>query len=528
MIIINKQNILIVDDSEMNRMILSEILGEEYNIVEAADGAQAVGILNSHGFEISLVLLDIVMPKIDGFQVLRIMNKEHWIESIPVIMISANDSSSHIDYAYKLGVSDFIGRPFDSSIVRHRVNNTMMLYAKQKKLADLVIYQIYEKQKKSSLMINILSHVVETYNGESGLHVLHIQTITEILLRKLMDMTDEYGLSQSDITMISDASALHDIGKLAVPQEILNKPGRFTDEEFAIMKTHSMEGAKMLDELPFYQDEPFVKTAYEICRWHHERYDGRGYPDGLKGDDIPISAQVVAIADVYDALTSERCYKKAFSHEKAIDMILHGECGAFKPQLLECLLGCAEEIREQMALDHLGSHKQSETDDKNALLSQVSMETAQKEKEHRMIAEEMVDAGEHSRSERLYDQLENERKKYAFYVNTDSGMTFEYSSDPPIVIMTEKSMERLGIEDTEEDPMQRGLRITAPKQEQLGEMAERLRASSPEQPVVRYFTTLIIDGERKPVEFICHSMWSNGDTPECTGVIGRIVELDKK
>ena len=231
------------------------------------------------------------------------------------------------------------------AVVHRRVVNTLMLYGKQKRLMQLVADQIYENEKSNSLMITILSHIVEFRNGESGLHVLHIRTFTEMILRKLITMTDKYPLTETEISLISMASALHDIGKINIPETILNKPGKLTQEEFEIMKTHTTIGDKILHELPFEQDAPLVKTARQICHWHHERYDGRGYPNGLKGDDIPIGAQAVALADVYDALTSERCYKKAFDHDTAIAMILGGECGAFNPLLLECLADVSPRLR---------------------------------------------------------------------------------------------------------------------------------------------------------------------------------------
>ena len=247
-----RQKILIVDDSEMNRAILSEMLNDDYDIEEAENGSQAVAILQKSGDEISLVLLDIVMPELDGYGVLEIMNKKRWIEDIPVIMISAENSTSSIDRAYELGVTDFIARPFDALIVRRRVVNTLLLYAKQKKLSEMVSDQIYENEKNSNMMITILSHIVEFRNGESGLHILHVQTITDILLKRLVQITDKYKLSASDMSLISTASALHDIGKISISDEILNKPGRLTDEEFTIMKTHSSVGAEMLNEMPFY------------------------------------------------------------------------------------------------------------------------------------------------------------------------------------------------------------------------------------------------------------------------------------
>jgi len=326
-----KPRILITDDSEMNRSILLDILGEEYEIVEAENGAEAVVMLRQYASEISLVLLDIVMPEMDGFEVLSIMNKEHWIEDIPVIIISAENSSTYLERAFDLGVTDYISRPFDDLIVHRRVINTILLYGKQKRLLGMVADQIFEKEKRSSLMIDILSHIVEFRNGESGMHVINIHTITEYLLKNLGRISDKYQFTHEEIEIISTASALHDVGKIAIPSEVLNKPGKFTDEEYAIMKKHAAIGDEMLQQIPLSQGEPLVKVASEICRWHHERYDGRGYPDGLKGDDIPISAQIVALADVYDALTSERCYKKAFSHEKALEMIVNGECGAFNP-----------------------------------------------------------------------------------------------------------------------------------------------------------------------------------------------------
>ncbi len=336
-----KERILIADDSAMNRAILTEMLGDGYEILEAEDGRQAVSILQTDA-SIDLLLLDIMMPNMDGFDVLTMMNKYHWIDEIPVIMISAENASSFVERAYDLGATDYISRPFDMAVVRRRVINTLMLYAKQKRLVRLVAELVYEKEKSSSTMINILSHIVEFRNAESGLHVLHIQTATDILLRTLVQKTDKYGLTAADIFLIRTASALHDIGKISIPESILNKPGKLTKEEFETMKTHTTIGADILDKLPFQQESELVKTAYSICRWHHERWDGRGYPDGLKGDEIPIAAQVVALADVYDALTSERCYKKAFDHDTAVQMILNGECGQFNPLLLECLTSAAQ------------------------------------------------------------------------------------------------------------------------------------------------------------------------------------------
>lgn len=372
-----RQQILIVDDSELNREILSEMLHTDFRILEAEDGAQALEMLQQQGTGISLVLLDIIMPVLDGFGVLSYMAREHIIEDIPVIMISSDDSEKNIRRAYELGVSDYISRPFDAKVVYQRVFNTIKLYAKQRRLITLVTDQIYEKEKSSRMMVSILSQIVEFRNGESGLHVRHINILTEMLLDRLMQKTGRYHLNWNEQYLITLASSLHDIGKIGIDEKILNKPGRLTAEEFEEMKKHTVIGEEILCSLELYQNELLVKVAREICRWHHERYDGRGYPDGLKGEEIPISAQVVSLADVYDALVSDRVYKKAYSHEKAIQMILNGECGVFNPLLLECLLDIKDKIRIRI-LGGDGSTEISERGKKEqaAVLSEDSMESS--------------------------------------------------------------------------------------------------------------------------------------------------------
>ena len=341
-----KQLIMIVDDSEMNREILASILEEDYQIIEAENGETCLRLLQKYGTEISLILLDIVMPGMNGFQVLHDMNKNHWIEDVPVIMISSEDSEKSIRRAYEMGVSDYISRPFDGKVVYQRVFNTIKLYAKQRRLITLVTDQVYEKEKNNRIMVSILSKIVEFRNGESGLHVEHINKLSGMLLERLVQKTDKYHLTWTDQYLITVASALHDIGKIGIDEKILNKPGKLTPEEFELMKMHTMIGASMLERMEIYKEERLVQIACEICRWHHERYDGSGYPDGLKGEEIPIAAQVVSIVDVYDALTSPRVYKKAYSHEKAMEMILTGECGVFQPLLLDCFCDIQEEVRK--------------------------------------------------------------------------------------------------------------------------------------------------------------------------------------
>ena len=331
-----RQRVLIVDDAKLNRDILKEILGETYNYLEAETGNQAIQMIGEN-LGIDLMLLDINMPQMNGFEVLEVMKRSQCIDETPVIVISSEDDVDTMRKAYELGITDYITRPFDSVIVKKRVQNTLGLYANQKHLISVVYDQVYEKEENNNIMIRILSNVLGSRNSESREHILHIKTATEMMLRQLVKITDAYPLTEADISLITTASSLHDIGKIHIPEEILNKPGRLTDEEFKIMKKHSELGADIIQDMNLPKDNPLVRTSWEICRWHHERWDGKGYPDGLKGEEIPISAQVVSIADVYDALTSEICYKKAFDHDTAIQMILDGQCGQFNPILLKCL-----------------------------------------------------------------------------------------------------------------------------------------------------------------------------------------------
>ena len=339
-----KPQVLIIDDSELNRDLLKEMLRDRYEILEAADGEKGLALLYELGTKISLVLLDVVMPKLGDFDVLAVMQKERWLDDIPVMMISAEDSPAFIQKAYDMGASDYITRPFNMNVVHQRSDNITKLYAKQRRLLSLVSSQIQEKERNNHIIISILSEVVGLKNGESRKHILSVSRITELLLSRVMQRTNRYHLTWQDEALITNAAALHDIGKIGIDEKILNKPGKLTKEEFEIMKTHTLIGAKMVEHLEAFREEPFVKVTYAICRWHHERWDGRGYPDGLKGDAIPISAQIVSIADVYDALTSKRVYKDAFAHEKAIRMILDGECGLFNPLLLDCLLDIKDSL----------------------------------------------------------------------------------------------------------------------------------------------------------------------------------------
>ena len=334
-----RPHVLIVDDSEFNRELLCGILGESFEILEADSGKEGLKLLRRYGTQISVVLLDIIMPEMNGFDVLDEMNREHWLDNVPVIMISADDSDANIRRAFDLGVTDYICRPFDSKVVERRIRNTITLNLKQRRMLSLLAEQSRDKEKVGRMMVDILSNTVCYVNGESGQHIRNMQRITAILLERLLLKTDRYRLSFHDCVMISTASALHDIGKVGIDPVILNKPGPLMPEEYEVMKKHTLIGEQILKsgELSEFRDEPLLKTAEQICRWHHERFDGRGYPDGLSGDDIPIAAQAVSIADVFDALMSKRSYKEALSAEVALRMIENGECGSFNPVLIECL-----------------------------------------------------------------------------------------------------------------------------------------------------------------------------------------------
>ena len=342
--------VLIVDDSPMNRDILSEILCDDFEILEAPNGPKCLELLNAWGSDISIVLLDIVMPDMDGFDVLSRMSAQGWLEDIPVVMISSEDSSQTVRRAYELGASDYISRPFDARIVHRRVSNVTRLYARQRRLSALVSQQFYDREKNDQMMIGILGQVMEIHNSESIHHISRVQRITSILLERLCQKTDIYGLSGMDRYLITTASSLHDIGKVAIDDRILNAHD-LTPEQTAILHTHPILGAQMLENLSQYQDEPLVKFALQICRWHHERWDGSGFPDGLKGDSIPIAAQVVALADAYDSLVGKGDKHLALPQAQAIAELEAGTYGAFNPLLLECLRDVKDRLAEEAGMD---------------------------------------------------------------------------------------------------------------------------------------------------------------------------------
>ena len=497
-----KQKILIADDSEINRALLMEILGDGYEYLEAENGVRAVELLREHT-DIALVLLDIMMPQMDGFDVLKVMRCYSWLDEIPVIMISAAKDTANIERAYDLGVADYMRRPFERVMVLRQVQNVLMLYAKQKRLTRLVTDQVYEKEHNSVLMISILSHVVEFRNSESGLHVLHIRTLTDLLLHRLVQKTDRYQLDESDIALISTASALHDIGKIVIPEEILNKPGRLTAEEFAIIKNHTVAGAQMLQDLgqAIARDEPLLQVAHAICRWHHERWDGNGYPDRLKEDEIPIAAQVVALADVYDALTSERCYKHAYDHDTALRMILNGECGAFNPLLLDCLRESSEQLRTELTRSEWDRGFRQET--------------------HR-LSEEILHREALPRENHSQLLLEQEKERTDFYAAQCGGIRFDYDLLAGNVTVYDYHAEPLQQKTVTDFAQGKGLSFL--NEQDRRKLSKAISRATPEAPDVVLPVMVQRDGKPHLHRMALHTIWSGAGVRRCVNVLGQLTD----
>ncbi len=499
------QTILIVDDTELNRSLLQDILGPIYNTIEATNGVEALEILDKRQDEISLVLLDVIMPQMDGFEVLARMNHSGVIESIPVIMISAETAPESINRGYELGVVDYINRPFDAGIIKRRIYNTIMLYAKQKNLEKIVTQQIAEKEKNNTMMVDILSTIVEFRNGESGAHVRRIRVITELLLEAMVNRFPQYSMPASKIAIISNAAALHDVGKISIPEEILNKPGRLNQAEYEIMKTHAKIGADMLSRIPFAADEELVKYAHSICLSHHERWDGSGYPQGLVGSQIPVEAQVVALADVYDALVSERAYKPAYTSQKAVSMILNGECGPMNPDLLYCLA---------LEGDELEARIETRTGPGNSL---VDID---------MLSQELLSFGAEGASDRTVSLLEREQTKYRFLASLSQEILFDFNMETNSITFSEKGYEELGLEAYVENALSYLQSSAFLSPTDIEDLAQRTLNTDPDKPVIQmnYIVNTPNNGKRW-YEIIMRTMWSNDLVPKFLGCIGKLQDV---
>ena len=355
-----RNTLLIVDDVMINRELLKDIFeNEDYKILEAKDGEEAIELLDVYRDDIILVFLDLVMPKKSGIDVLHYMSLNNLINIIPVIMITGEATVESDVKAYELGAADIIYKPFEPAVVKRRAKNIMELYEHRVSIENELrarTKELYESRRQieqsNVFLINALSSVVEYRSLESGEHIKRVKKFTEIMLRHWRALYGEKELSDEQIKLMVQASALHDIGKVAIPDNILLKPGKLTDEEREEMKKHTVYGCEMLEK--FKQEETeFYRYCYDICRYHHERYDGKGYPEGLSGDNIPLCAQIVSIVDVYDALVSKRVYKPSLSTEEIFDMINNGECGCFSPKIIECFNDSREDLvsnttKEQM------------------------------------------------------------------------------------------------------------------------------------------------------------------------------------
>ncbi len=339
-----RDTILIVDDEELNRELLSQIFEGRYKILMAKDGKEAIETIDNNMDSIAVILLDLIMPVVSGYQVLQVLNARGIVSKIPVVLITANTNVQVAISCYTLGASDLINKPFVSQVVKKRIINTIEMYQNKETLEGLVkdkddelIVQHERLEQFYDKLMDVVSNIVEFRDLESGEHVKRVKGLTKIMAQAYMNLYPEAGLTEEKINTIVRASAIHDLGKISIPDSILLKPGRLTDEERTIMQTHTTKGCEILKLLGDVQDEEQFDASYEICRHHHERYDGKGYPDGLKEDEIPLSAQLVSVVDVYDALVCERVYKKPFDKETAYNMIVNGDCGVFSPKLLKCL-----------------------------------------------------------------------------------------------------------------------------------------------------------------------------------------------
>lgn len=504
----NKPIVLVVDDVELNRAFLYDMLESDYTVLEAENGKVAIELMQQHQLQIDVIMLDVVMPVMDGFEVLAYMNKKGWIENIPVIMISAETSADYINNGYELGVVDYISRPFDSNIIKHRLKNTIMLYAKQRALQQIVKEQIREKEKNNTLMVDILSSIVEFRNGESGMHVLRIRIITEILLEALVERYPNYCLSSSEIAMISNAAALHDIGKVAIDEKILNKPGRLTPEEYEQVKKHAELGAEMLKQMRIAQEESLVQYAHDICRWHHERWDGKGYPDGLVGNAIPISAQVVSLADVYDALVSERVYKPAYSHGQAMQMIINGECGSFNPELIDCLISVGNSLNRRI---YIKSDKRTNLFD----LEKLSKEAMER---HQDILP----------SQRTLQLLEQERIKYQFLAALSNEILFEYSTKTEILAFSERGYTELNLEPSIDCMNQNYRYIHILSEEDNIDLWNGIFSTTSEQPFFQKQYLVDTPKGKCWYEFIVRTLWSNDLNNICLGFVGKLSNIHEQ
>ena len=499
----DKRKLLIADDSELNRAILANMLEQDYDIIEVTGGEETLAALQTYRGEISALLLDIVMPGMGGFEVLEEMRSRHWLDDVPTIMISAETGNAYIDRAFSLGASDYISRPFAPVVVRHRIINTILLHTKKQQLMDVAEGWFRRQEKNSEVLVSVLCYGMERRVGETGLHMNGVGRLTALLLRQLLKRTDRYRLSADDIEMIAMAARLHDIGKLLVPSEVLKKPTPLTDEEMAQVRQHTRLGVQILTGLPLYQNETLIKYAVAICRSHHERWRGEGYPDGLVGDAIPIVAQVVSLADSYDALTSERSYKPAYPHEKAMQMIHAGECGSFNPLLLDCLDDISELVRQGVA------------ERNNAQNSEV----------HRAVEE--LYGGQDIMAARMTHQIGEASAKQEYFSSLTDELWFEYTIQPSAISLSHGACDQTGLPAVIVDPQSNSDFIDAVGGETVRALRDRLDSLSSDETHIELMADIMLGGRLRRCRItmlVIRSLSSAG--VGCSCLVGKVDDIN--
>lgn len=498
-----RKKLLIADDSEMNRAILANILDQDYEIIEAADGREAIAALQVYHGEISALLLDIIMPEMDGFAVLEEMRAHGWLEEVPVIMISTETGTATIDHAFALGASDYISRPFATRIIRRRIINTILLNAEKHQLMDIVAEHFLREKRNSDILAAILGYALEARCGEGGTHMNGAGHLTKLLLLELCKRTDRYALEPDDIELISTAAGLHDIGKVLIPESILKKPGKLTAAEFELVKQHTTLGARLVAEMPAYQNEALVKYIIEICLRHHERWNGEGYPDGLRGDECPIAAQVTALADVYDALTTRRSYKEAYSHEKALAMIHAGECGSFNPLLLECLDALSDTIRRE------------DTAREDSLSQEKPIFTEELYRNRDMAAARMT------------HQLEDARARQDFFTRMSREMWFEYTVQPSSLQLSLGAMQQTGLPAVMVDPLQNRDFLTLIGGETAETVRQQLTAMTPDESYAEVPVKLLLNGQLRRCRLAMFLSWSAVEKNHFRSLFGKVINVEE-
>lgn len=504
----DERKLLIADDSELNRAILVSVLEKNFDILEAADGKEAIATLAAHEGNIAALLLDVVMPEADGFEVLEEMNRRGWIDEIPTIMISVETGGSYIDRAFQLGAADYVSRPFVPNMIRRRVINAILLHTKTQKLTGLIADHFYRRERNTDILAAILGYAVEFRSGERGTHMTNVSRITGLLLHRLLERTDRCPIGPEDIETVCIASSLHDIGKLLIPEDILTKPTALTPGEFDIVKQHTRLGAKIISDLPIYQNETIIKYALEICRWHHERWNGEGYPDGLKGEDIPIAAQVVSLADAYDALTSKRCYKEALSHEKSLEMIRGGECGSFNPLLLECLNDIADTLKHS-----------------------AGTEAAAEPPAYRW-AKELIWKPDGSRQElssaRMTKQVEQELSKRRFFSDLTEEFWFEYTRHPDAVALSAGAARRTGLPRVIVGPLSCTQLCSVVSADTIQAMRDRLLCAASDETYLEFETELTLDGHPSLCQIAIQITWASDEPGRFSSLFGRVLDIGER